>query len=147
MVNRRTILRHCAIAWGVSMNDLMAKGREHNKCMARHVYCYVAKNEGYTLSQIGSMINRDHSTVLNSKRVAEELLETSEIFRETYLIVLDHLQGNKREKKARKELSHKWTAQEWVSHWLYTGNVSVGAMCQNLMIKCVEAYIKEGEEV
>ena len=48
-----------------------AKGtiRDAEIVRARQIYCYMAKEMGYTYKKIGSIINRDHATVIYACKV------------------------------------------------------------------------------
>ena len=48
-----------------------AKGtiRDAEIVRARQIYCYMAKEIGYTYKKIGSIINRDHATVIYACKV------------------------------------------------------------------------------
>ena len=48
-----------------------AKGtiRDAEIVRARQIYCYMAKEMGYTFKKIGSIINRDHATVIYACKV------------------------------------------------------------------------------
>ena len=48
-----------------------AKGtiRDAEIVRARQIYCYMAKETGYTFKKIGAIINRDHATVIYACKV------------------------------------------------------------------------------
>lgn len=70
----QAILTTIALLADISIDDLISYNRTQNVVFARHLACYVLYQKGYTLSQIGNKINRDHTTVLHSVRVASDLL-------------------------------------------------------------------------
>lgn len=62
-----------------------SKSRKRDMVDARHMVARLLKDTGTTLSQIGLLLGgRDHTTVLNSLQVHEDLYETSSIYRNHY---------------------------------------------------------------
>ena len=67
-MNIETILEY------IKTEQLDGKSREQFYVYRRHYLCYrLYKSQEFTLSQIGRLFNRDHSTVLNSIKKHEEL--------------------------------------------------------------------------
>lgn len=66
----RDILAKVEYATGVSYSVMASKSRERNYVIARQYAIYQVyqqlHNLGYTLTEIGKLFNRDHSTVLHS---------------------------------------------------------------------------------
>lgn len=74
------ILRRVAIAEGVDVIAIKGKSRKDEIAKARHIYCYLAKKQGYTLGQIGAAIgNRKHATALHSIKAVENMESTGEL--------------------------------------------------------------------
>ena len=58
----------------IQAEDLNGKSREQFYVYRRHYLCWALyRTNEFTLSQIGALFNRDHSTVLHSIRKHEEL--------------------------------------------------------------------------
>jgi chromosomal replication initiation ATPase DnaA len=59
----------------ISENDILSKNRLQEIVFARHLYCYFAcKNKMDSLKSIGTLINKDHATVIHgNKRISYEL--------------------------------------------------------------------------
>ena len=77
------ILVRVSEASGVTIEDIAGRLRKENIVIARQMFCYVArihlKKTGvpkWQLHKIGSVINRDHSSVLHSCAVVENMMET-----------------------------------------------------------------------
>lgn len=70
------ILQETAAQYGLTVEALVGFDRRRWQSEARHVACYRIRTElRYPLDQIGRMFSgRDHTTILNSCRRAEELL-------------------------------------------------------------------------
>jgi hypothetical protein len=65
--------------------QISGKRRYKELVAARQIYCYMAKhNTNYSLSRIGSKINRDHTTVLHS--IAECFNRCDEFYNPQHII-------------------------------------------------------------
>lgn len=67
---------------GITERQLKSKCRKRDLVEARQIFCYLA--DKYTmaiLETIGEEINRDHTTVIHSKQVAEDLIFSNTFFR------------------------------------------------------------------
>ena len=53
----------------VTVNEAKGTIRDAEIVRARQIYCYMAKEMGYTYKKIGSIINRDHATVIYGCKV------------------------------------------------------------------------------
>ena len=51
------------------------KTRRRDIVAYRQVFCYIARNSGYTFKAIGDVIQKDHATVIHSCRSISDLLE------------------------------------------------------------------------
>ena len=75
----------------ISIDDILGRTRKFDAIVARHVFCGVLKSEyKYSLSFIGNILSRDHTTIINAvrqymyrkhsethfQRVVENVLET-----------------------------------------------------------------------
>lgn len=72
------ILRVTADVFGVTVAQIMSSSRQQHITLARHAYCAVAvKLTQLPLWKIGRLIKRHHSTVIASRRAAEDLIDTN----------------------------------------------------------------------
>lgn len=90
--------------FGVPIPDIMGRSRVRRVVEARHAYMSIMRNSTrMSLADIGSIMDRDHSTVIHSCRTAKNLIETDWIFKETYRFALDEM----REQISNEELTHE----------------------------------------
>lgn len=54
---------------GVTVAEAKGTIRDAEIVRARQIYCYMAKEMGYTFKKIGAIINRDHATVIYACKV------------------------------------------------------------------------------
>ena len=70
----------------VNQSDVISKKRHRNLCDARHMISDLLYNDGYlnlSLSNIGLILGgRDHTTILNSKKIVKNLIFSNDDFRE-----------------------------------------------------------------
>ena len=72
------ILKACCKITGVELDMVKIKNRNTTRVQCRQLCCYFADKKGYTLEQIGSVINRDHATVLHGKREIAKYLSIND---------------------------------------------------------------------
>ena len=64
---------------GISIDDLKEKGRKGDIPVIRQLYCYVCCNKtNHSLTEIGSIINRDHATVCYSRKAIMDKISVNE---------------------------------------------------------------------
>ena len=82
MVNFEQVLEAVSVTTGVSGEKVFGKDRHRDIMAARHLFCYMAKlHTDCTLMNIGKYINRDHTTVINSIKVVNDMIDTNyEVF-------------------------------------------------------------------
>lgn len=74
------------------VRSLSCKERIREAVELRNIYCYLAKKMGYSLKEIGRTIGkRDHTTVIHNIRSFNNLMETNEMYREKYIMILNHI--------------------------------------------------------
>lgn len=73
-------------SFGVLEEEMTSKTRLQIVAFARHAYCsMLRKFTRLTLREIGELLgDRNHATVLNSVKVAENLIEYDDQFRQSY---------------------------------------------------------------
>lgn len=70
------ILKSVSEVTGVPAEKIQGKERYKKTMEARHLFCYFAKQKtNATLVQIGNMINRHHSTVINSLQLISDMID------------------------------------------------------------------------
>ena len=82
MVNFEQVLEAVSVTTGVPSEKVFGKDRHRDIMAARHLFCYMAKmHTDCTLMSIGKYINRDHTTVINSVKVVNDMIDTKyEVF-------------------------------------------------------------------
>ena len=69
-----TVLYMVCSYHGVEPDDVKGKSRVQHLVTARQTYCHLARRyTRSTLKQIGSIINRDHATVIHSDKLTQIL--------------------------------------------------------------------------
>ncbi len=80
-VTSKRIMNIVAKKYGVTQEEIKGKARRQNIALARHVCCYLMrKYTNMSLPAIGSMVGRDHSTVISSIDTVEKRIENDRIF-------------------------------------------------------------------
>lgn len=68
----------------VTKSQIEGKGRKMNVVYARIAIAKILHSEGYTLQEIGSMLNMTHSNVINYIKTFDDRLKYDLIFANTY---------------------------------------------------------------
>jgi chromosomal replication initiation ATPase DnaA len=78
--NLSKILHEVCNYLGVDLMAAVSQNRKRENVQARQLYCYIAVNTtGESLVKIGQVIgDRDHTTVIHSHRLVEDMLATRE---------------------------------------------------------------------
>lgn len=65
--------------------SIAVKSRKRHLVEARYIFCLLCrKHTIYTLDQIGIEINRDHSTIVHSEKMAKEFLQVDPEFKQKF---------------------------------------------------------------
>ena len=92
MLNQDTIFTAIENVFPVTRADIIGRRRRRNEAEARHLFCWLLhKHTRMSLTQIGGIINRDHSGVRYSVDAAQALYETCPPYRRMADKVLDAL--------------------------------------------------------
>jgi len=67
------IKKICTLA-GKNIDQIKCRSRKQDIVFLRHIICYILHKKGFSLSQIGLKLNRNHATVLHSIRVVSDML-------------------------------------------------------------------------
>lgn len=79
------VLKKVSEKTGISIEDLQSKKRKREIVDARQVYCRrCCEYTRASLSKIGSLINRDHATVMHGRSKAYEVKEVIELYDSIY---------------------------------------------------------------
>ena len=70
------VAEHC----GVTVTEILSRGRKREVCDARHIFCAVMRKEfSYPLKSIGEMVSgRDHTTAIHSIQTFNDRYKTEE---------------------------------------------------------------------
>ena len=70
----RVLSKVVAERFGINRRDLVSGGSAFVSCRPRAVLCYIAvRHFKFGLSQLGMMMDKDHTTILHSVRMAKKL--------------------------------------------------------------------------
>ena len=64
----------------VSTNEVISGNRRQEVCDARKIICYILRNQGLTLEEIGKILKRDHSTVGYNIKEYDTMISTNRNF-------------------------------------------------------------------
>lgn len=82
MVNLENVLEAVVLVSGVPADKIIGKRRDKEIASARHIFCYLGRSHtGASLLAIGKFLGRDHTTVINSIKVVNDMIDTDyEVF-------------------------------------------------------------------
>ena len=81
--------------FGVSIDDILGRTRVRRIAEARHAYFSIMRNVSrMSFVDIGSIMDRDHSTVIHSCNTVSNLLETDWTFKELYTLAIDEMRDD-----------------------------------------------------
>ena len=88
------IITHVSAAMNISIEDIKSKKRSKDIAFARHTCIYLIKAlTDMSLSAIGKVFGRDHSTVVNSLDTIENEIQTNPTFSNQIEMLTDELRG------------------------------------------------------
>jgi chromosomal replication initiation ATPase DnaA len=70
----RTIIREVAKITGIPQDDILSPKRDRATARARQMVMWKAHREGHSLTQIGNVLDRDHTSVLHGIRIINRKL-------------------------------------------------------------------------
>lgn len=74
---------------------LQCSSRKREVVELRNIFCALARMMRFTCVTVGQFLGgRDHTTVLHNVGTFNNLIETSESFREKYFLILTHIKEN-----------------------------------------------------
>ena len=85
MINLKDFLNSYVIANDINRDEFISSSRKREIVDSRMIYFAVARNlGGYTLSELGKSVNRDHATVIYAIRNYEHLSSYDESMKHKY---------------------------------------------------------------
>ena len=89
------ILSEVADAFNVSTEDILSKSRQAKVSLARKIFIYIMKNvKGMTFSQIGDVLNKNHSTMNIHYNEIDQLLNTNKSLKDNVDDIIKNLKTN-----------------------------------------------------
>lgn len=82
MVNLSNVLEAVVFVSGVPGEKILGKRRDKEIASARHIFCYMSRTHtNCSLLGIGEFLDKDHTTVINSIKVVNDMIDTDyEVF-------------------------------------------------------------------
>ena len=88
------IIKEVCTEFEVKPDDVMSKKRDRDYAYARHMICLLLRERTLlTLTRIGYMLNRDHTTIIYSVKSAGNLIETYDLYRAKYHNITKRLEA------------------------------------------------------
>ena len=85
MINLKDFLNSYVIANNINREEFISSSRKREIVDSRMIYFVVARNlGGYTLSELGKSVNRDHATVMYAIRNYDHLSSYDESMKHKY---------------------------------------------------------------
>ena len=85
MINLKDFLNSYVFANDINRDEFISSSRKREMVDSRMIYFAVARNlGGYTLSELGKSVNRDHATVMYAIRNYEHLSSYDESMKHKY---------------------------------------------------------------
>ena len=83
------VAEHC----GVTVTEILSRGRKREVCDARHIFCAVMRKEfSYPLKSIGEMVSgRDHTTAIHSIETYDSRCKYEDRYTEVTERILDDM--------------------------------------------------------
>lgn len=82
MVSLSNVLEAVVFVSGVPAEKILGKRRDKEIASARHIFCYLGRSHtNASLLGIGGFLGKDHTTVINSIKVVNDMIDTEyEVF-------------------------------------------------------------------
>lgn len=78
-------MRAVCQVYNITPDDIYSQDRTQHILYARHTFNYLCRRVlGMSLTSVGRIINRDHSTIIHSVRQTQDLIEYDRNFARTY---------------------------------------------------------------
>lgn len=80
--------------YGTTKDELRGKSKKREIVEARHVCAYLIRElTGYSLNQIGALLNRDHTTIMNSCEVTKTQIMNDPLFEKELKDIIAEVKG------------------------------------------------------
>lgn len=80
--------------YGTTRDELKGKSKKREIVEARHVCAYLIRDlTGYSLNQIGALLNRDHTTIMNSCEVTKNQIMNDPLFEKEIKDIIAEVKG------------------------------------------------------
>jgi len=80
------------IYFGINESDFYGRTRKYEIIFPRHLAIYLIRYfTDKTLEEIGDILHRDHATILNSIKAAQDLIDTEPAIKKNYLDIKQRL--------------------------------------------------------
>ncbi len=80
--------------YGASKDELRGKSKKKEIVEARHVCAYLIRDlTGFSLNQIGALLNRDHTTIMNSCEVTKKQIMNDPLFEKEIKDIIAEVKG------------------------------------------------------
>jgi hypothetical protein len=102
---QQVLIEQICIRYGITVEQFSGRWRPQEVAHARQLFCFIMKKyygKEVMLKDIGSVINKDHSTVITAIKVYETAYKTDDLIPNK---VLDHINGKKFE-RTKDDLHH-----------------------------------------
>lgn len=73
----KDIITLAARIWGISRDDIIGPARNRRFVHPRHAVYLIAREHEHSFSQIGRVVNRDHTTIIHGERTCGVWMEHS----------------------------------------------------------------------
>jgi len=86
------VMRAVCQTFNLTPDEIQSQNRKQELIFARHMFCYLCrKHLQMSLVDIGKILMRDHSTIINAVRKASDLIEFDKITKQRYALTMDLL--------------------------------------------------------
>jgi chromosomal replication initiation ATPase DnaA len=86
------VMRAVCQVFNMTPDAIQSQNRKQDIVFARHMFCYLCrKHLQMSLVDIGRILMRDHSTIINAVRKANDLIEFDKITKQRYALTMDLL--------------------------------------------------------
>lgn len=89
----RRLLLLCTVEFDICPGDLRSEKKLKNLLPPRFAMCWLARRAGYSLQQIGLVMQRDHTTVLHGVRRADDMMLRSQDYAAQVTRIEERWQG------------------------------------------------------
>lgn len=86
------VMRAICQTFNLTPDEIQSQNRKQELIFARHMFCYLCrKHLQMPLVEIGRILMRDHSTIINAVSKASDLIEYDKITKQRYALTMELL--------------------------------------------------------